>query len=188
MSDEEAIDKAKRGDRDAFRALVQRHSRAVFRLGYRMTNSETDAEDLVQETFLRAWKQIGKFDGRAAFGSWLHRICGNCALDLLRARKRRPEVRPVLREDDSDSMARVATSTPDPERLTASARVTAALVPALARLSEMERVAFIMRHHEGHGLDEISRALNIKQGAVKNTIFRAVQKLRTALEPLRGTV
>lgn len=73
MSDEEAIQKAQRGDRDAFRALVERHSRAVFRLGYRMTNSETDAEDLVQETFLRAWRQIDKFDGRSRECNWARR-------------------------------------------------------------------------------------------------------------------
>src|SRR6202046_309126 len=93
--DDIAIDKAQRGDRDAFRVLVERHARPVFRLAYRMTGNEIDAEDMVQETFLKAWKQSGRFDGRAAFGSWLRRICANCSLDHIRARKRKQEMQPL---------------------------------------------------------------------------------------------
>ena len=99
QDDRLAIGKARRGDRDAFRVLVERHSRPVFRLAFRMTGSETDAEDMVQETFLKAWKQMEKFDGRASFGTWLHRICANCTLDHLRARKRRQGVPDGTRRD-----------------------------------------------------------------------------------------
>src|SRR5580658_8211464 len=89
--DELAIGKAQRGDHDAFRLLVERHTQAVFRLAWRMTGNTIDAEDVVQETFLRAWKQLSRFDGRAAFGTWVHRICANCSLDHLRARKGKSE-------------------------------------------------------------------------------------------------
>src|SRR6201992_3285965 len=82
---------ARQGDGDAFRLLVERHSRAVFRLAFRMTGNEQDAEDVVQESFLRAYKQLAKFDERATFGTWLYRIATNCALDLVRSRKRRSE-------------------------------------------------------------------------------------------------
>lgn len=180
MADETAVRKTQQGDRDAFRILVERHSRTVYRLAYRMTNNENDAEDLVQETFLRAWKQIGNFDGRAAFGTWLHRICANCALDRLRSRQRKQEVQPDVEWD------RNASHEPDPERLAASAQISAALLPALDRLTGMERTAFVLRHHEGMGIEEISRVLQVQRGAAKNTIFRAVQKLRRALEPVKG--
>src|SRR5438552_18899955 len=105
-------------DRDAFRALVERHSRAVFRLAYRMTGNENDAEDMVQETFLRAWKQIDRFDGRAAFGSWLYRICANCSLDHIRARSRQVDVRPQRTEGDEpeDVFESMASPCPSPER------------------------------------------------------------------------
>src|SRR6202011_1129958 len=83
--------RARQGDSDAFRVLVERHSRSVFRLAFRMTGNEQDAEDLVQETFLRAYRQLGRFDGRAGFSTWLYRIAANCSLDLIRARKRRQE-------------------------------------------------------------------------------------------------
>lgn len=174
-----AIDKARRGDRDAFRVLVERHARPVFRLAFRMTGSETDAEDMVQETFLKAWKQIGRFDGRATFGTWVHRICANCALDHIRARKRKQEEQAV-----DDPLAQVATGAPSPERLALSSQVTAILGAALDELSEMERAAFVLRHYEGLSIEEISDALGVQPGAAKHSVFRAVQKLRRALEPV----
>src|ERR1700753_1550168 len=82
---------ARQGDTDAFRVLVERHSRSLFRLAFRMTGNEQDAEDVVQESFLRAFKQLSKFDERASFGTWLYRIATNCSLDHVRARKRRSE-------------------------------------------------------------------------------------------------
>src|SRR5277367_5198381 len=90
-TDLEAAEEARKGNQLAFRVLVERHSRSVFRLAFRMTGNEQDAEDMVQETFLRAYKQLHRFDGRAAFSTWLYRIGANCSLDLLRARRTRKE-------------------------------------------------------------------------------------------------
>src|SRR5215468_460804 len=81
--------RARQGDSEAFRSLVERHSRSVFRLAYRMTGNEQDAEDVVQESFLRAYKQLGRFESRANFGTWLYRIVANCSVDLMRARQAR---------------------------------------------------------------------------------------------------
>src|SRR5215468_960956 len=83
------VTKARAGDADAYRVLVERHSRTLFRLAFRMTGNEQDAEDVVQESFLRAYRQLAKFDERASFGTWLYRIAANCSLDLVRSRKRR---------------------------------------------------------------------------------------------------
>jgi RNA polymerase sigma-70 factor (ECF subfamily) len=187
QGDEIAIRKARRGDRDAFRMLVERHGRAVFRLAFRMTGNETDAEDIVQETFLKAWKQIAKFDGRATFGTWVHRICANCALDHIRARKRKQDMQSFSRDESSeppaDPLEQFASQAPSPERLALSSQITAILAPALAELSEMERAAFVLRHYEGFGIEEISAALGVQPGAAKHSVFRAVQKLRRTLEP-----
>jgi len=184
------VGKARRGDRDAFRVLVERHSRPVFRLAFRMTGNEIDAEDMVQETFLKAWKQIGRFDSRATFGTWVHRICTNCSLDHIRARKRKQDLQAVPRGDASgngtDPLAQVATAAPSPERLALSSQITAILGPALDELSEMERAAFVLRHFEGLGIEEISVALGVQPGAAKHSGFRAVQKLRRALDPAIG--
>jgi RNA polymerase sigma-70 factor (ECF subfamily) len=171
------VEQARGGDQAAFRLLVDRHARALFRLAFRMTGNELDAEDVVQETFLKVWRQLGKFDGRATFGTWLHRICANCALDHLRARKHRQGV-PF---EDTEP---VAADAPSPERMALSAQVQAILMPALDELTGMERAAFIMRHYEGLGIEQISAALGVQRGAAKHSVFRAVQKLRRALEPV----
>lgn len=187
QGDEIVIGKARRGDRDAFRVLVERHARPVFRLAFRMTGNEIDAEDMVQETFLKAWKQIGQFDGRASFGTWLHRICANCSLDYIRARKRKQDLQAVPRtesnRDQTDPLEHVATGAPSPERLALSSEITAILGPALDELSGMERAAFVLRHYEGLNIEEISAALGVQPGAAKHSVFRAVQKLRRALQP-----
>jgi RNA polymerase sigma-70 factor (ECF subfamily) len=182
--DHAAIEKARRGDRDAYRVLVERHSRAVFRLAWRMTGNEPDAEDMVQETFLKAWKQIGKFDGRASFATWLYRICANCSLDHIRAAKRKRDLLQIGEDETADPFAQLPSGTPSPERLALSSEISARLLPALGELSEMERVAFVMRHYEGVGIEEISVALGVQPGAAKHSVFRAVQKLRRALEPV----
>ena len=86
QTDAATVALARDGDSEAFRALVDRHSRAVYRLAYRMTGTPQDAEDVVQETFLKAYRQLGRFESRANFGTWLHRIAVNCAIDLIRSR------------------------------------------------------------------------------------------------------
>src|SRR3954466_9580590 len=91
LTDAAFVAKARSGDPDAYRVLVERHSRALFRLAFRMTGNESDAEDVVQESFLRAYRQLAKFDDRASFGTWIYRIASNASLDLVRSRKRRSE-------------------------------------------------------------------------------------------------
>src|SRR5947208_13087951 len=86
------VAKAREGDTAAFRVLVERHSRTLFCLAFRMTGNEQDAEDVVQEALLRVHRKIEKFDERASFRTWLYRIAVNCSLDVVRARKRRSEL------------------------------------------------------------------------------------------------
>src|SRR5919202_2522021 len=113
------LDRARQGDSEAFRALVEQHSRSVFRLAYRMTGNEQDAEDVVQESFLRAYKQLGRFESRANFGTWLYRIVANCSVDLMRAKQARHD---QARGESLETAADVpAVDTPGPERLAQSA-------------------------------------------------------------------
>ena len=186
-TDAAAAEQARKGNQQAFRVLVERHSHSLFRLAFRMTGNEQDAEDLVQETFLRAYKKMRDFDGRAAFATWLYRICANCSLDLLRAKKSRRELHPAEDAEETRSwLDSVATPDPSPERLTHSNQITGLLEPALKRLSDMERAAFILRHYEGCDIEEIARTLGVQPNAAKHSVFRAVQKLRRALEPAWG--
>jgi RNA polymerase sigma-70 factor (ECF subfamily) len=184
QTDAIAVALARDGDTDAFRALVERHSRAVFRIGQRLTGSASDAEDVVQETFLKAYKQLSRFESRANFGTWLHRIAVNCSIDLIRSRPHREtphetnDLEGYATAEASDSLAHSS-----PERLMLSAEVQGRVTSAMSALSPMERAAFVLRHFEGQSIDEISRALGLKTNATKHSIFRAVKKMRLALEP-----
>src|SRR5512142_191921 len=99
--------RARQGDEEAFRDLVERHSRPLFRLAFRMTGNEQDAEDVVQESFLRAFRELGRFDERSGFGTWLYRIAANCSFDLMRSRQRRHE--------DASAPPELPSGAPSPE-------------------------------------------------------------------------
>ena len=186
VTDVAALSRAREGDPDAFRLLVERHSRVIFRVAYRMTGNEHDADDVVQETFLRAYRQLDAFEERANFSTWLHRIAVNCALDLLRARARHDKHRAGMTsgEGDEEHEREIASSDPQPDRLLLSAELQQHVAAAMEKLSGNERTAFILRHFEGMPVEEIGQTLGIQVNAAKHTIFRAVRKLREALEPL----
>ena len=176
--------RARQGDSEAFRELVERHSRSVFRLAYRMTGNEQDAEDVVQESFLRAYRQLGRFESRANFGTWLYRIVANCSVDLMRARQARHD---QVRGDSIDDAASLpAGDLPGPDRMAESAEIERRVQAALSELSPLERAAFTLRHYEGRSIEEIGAALHLGTSAAKHSVFRAVKKLRIALAPLRS--
>ncbi len=179
-SEARAVARARAGDADAFRLLVERHSHAVFGLAYRMTGNEQDAEDVVQETFLNAYRRIGRFESRSGFGTWLYRITVNCSLDLIRSRQRH---RSAEGNSDENWLASVAAPDPTPDRLAFSEQIQQKVAEALEALSPMERAAFVLRHYEGLSIEQIGEALGRRSDATKNCVFRAVHKLRRALEP-----
>src|SRR5258705_7484178 len=181
MTDVAAASRARDGDAEAFRLLVERHSRAIFRVAWRMTGNEHDADDVVQETFLRAYRQIESFEERANFGTWVHRIAINCSLDLLRARGRHDR---RFGGDPGEAELTAKSEAPQPDRLLLSVEMRQEVTRALERLSGNERTAFVLRHFEGMPVEEIGRTLGIQANAAKHTIFRAVRKLRESLEPL----
>ena len=189
-SDSAAVARAREGDGDAYRMLVERHSRGLFRLAFRMTGNEQDAEDVVQETLLRAYKQLKRFESRASFSTWVHRIAVNCSLDLIRSKKRRCETAAPPREEGEsmiEVMQQIQESEPGPDRLAYSNQVRRCVAEAMNELSHQERTAFVLRHFEGQSIEEIGAVLGLNTSAAKHSIFRAVQKLRRALEPVVGS-
>jgi len=187
-SDAVAVEHTLAGDREAYRVLVERHSRNVYRLAYRMTGNQHDAEEVVQEAFLRAYQKLSQFAARANFGTWVYRIAANYAIDRMRQRKSEDANRALpARETEEgaemDLMSTVPDAAPSPERLAQSGQLAAQMRLALRDLTPAERTAFVMRHWGGSGIEEIAAALNSSASAAKNTVFRSVQKLRKALEP-----
>src|SRR5207245_8081381 len=124
-SDAVAVKRTLAGERDAYRILVERHSHHVFRLAYRMTRNQHDAEEVVQEAFLRAYQKLSQFAARANFGTWVYRIAANYAIDRMRQRKSEDANRALpARETDEgaemDLMSTVPDAAPSPERLAQS--------------------------------------------------------------------
>jgi len=187
LTDAAFVAKARAGDTHAFGVLVERHGRSLFRLAYRMTGNQQDAEDVVQESFLRAYRQLAKFDQRASFGTWLYRIAANCSLDLVRTRQRRAAATAVAGEPGAESenpVMSLPAADPSPERVALSSELRGRVAEAMNELSPTERTAFVLRHFEGMRIEEVSRVLDCHPGAAKHSVFRAVQKLRRALEPI----
>ncbi len=181
-SDGALVQRAQAGDREAFRVLVERHSRSVFRLAFRLTGNEQDADDVVQESFIKAHRRLTRFESRSTFSTWLYRITANCAVDLLRARKTHES----LDADEPGSTAappEAMTTPPNQERQALGGQIQARVRAALTHLTENERMAFVLRHVEGLSIEEIARQMNLRTNATKHSIFRAVRKMRIALEP-----
>ena len=177
--------RASGGDGEAFSLLVNSHARMAFRLAYRLTGDERDAEDVVQESFIRAYRQINRFEARSNFATWLHRIVVNCAMDTLRSRHTRRAER--MGEPVEDIPDAAVSAEPSPERLAMSTEIRRRVDASMDTLTPRERIAFALRHYEGRSIEEIGRTLGVQQSAAKHAIFRAVKKVRASLEPIRRT-
>ena len=158
----------------------------VFRVAYRMTGSEEDAEDVVQESFLKAHRNIARFDARSSFGTWIYRIAVNCAIDQIRRRRQAAEPFRKMGDEDFDPVDNIPSNAPPPDRDALSGQIHRGVAAALTRLSPLERAAFVLRHLEGMPIEGIASVLQSRPNAVKQTVFRAVQKLRRELAPFVG--
>ena len=174
------------GDDDAFRVLTERHSLGVFQLAYRMTGNEQDAEDVVQETFLRAFRNLKRYESRSLFSTWIHRIAANYCLDLLRTR--RHFVDHVPASSQIDWLDAIAYPGPSADQVAYSGQIRESIEKAMEQLSSQERAAFVLRHYQELSIDEIGQMLGLGENATKHSIFRAVRKLRRALEPITARV
>jgi RNA polymerase sigma-70 factor (ECF subfamily) len=184
--EEAAVKRVLAGDRDAFRVIVELHSRTVFKLAYRIMGNETDADDVVQETFLRAYAKLADFRWQAGLRTWLCRIASNYCMDLLSDRKHNATITVPDEEFDAITLDQIH-STPDPERLAISSELGRTVESAVKRLTASERTAFVMRHVHGCSIRDIGEALNSSDASVKQYIFRAVRKVRMAVNAVRGS-
>src|ERR1700678_454972 len=174
------------GDKEAYGALVVRHSQSLFRVAFRITGNEADAEEVVQEAFLRGYQKLVSFQSRSNFGTWIYRITVRCALDRVGSRPGEDSGRTAHEPDFPPNGAQIADQAAGPERLLLSREIGDMQETAMHSLTAIERTAFVLRHMEGLTTDEIASALGIVPNAAKQTVFRAVQKLRSRLAALRA--
>jgi RNA polymerase sigma-70 factor (ECF subfamily) len=173
------------GDKEAYGALVERHSHSLFRVAFRITGNEADAEDVVQEAFLRGYQKLESFEARSSFGAWIYRIAVRCSLDRIGGQPANETRRVGGTTDPEQDEVQVADTAASPERLLLSGEIGAMQEFALQRLTATERTAFVLRHMEDCTTEEIAAALGIAPNAAKQAVFRAVKKLRIRLAALR---
>jgi RNA polymerase sigma-70 factor, ECF subfamily len=177
------VDAARGGDVGAFEQLVKRYDRNVFRIAQHITQNREDAEDVVQDAFLKAFQNLGQFQGQSKFYTWLVRIAVNEA--LMRLRRRRPERMVSIDEDvqtEDDSIPReIADWSPNPEQLYNQGELKEILQKTIQGLPESFRTVFILRDVEGLSTEETADALGLSVPAVKSRLLRARLQLRERL-------
>lgn len=185
LANDEAVlvDAARGGDVGAFEQLIRRYDRNVFRIAQHITQNREDAEDVVQDAFLKAYQNLGQFQGQSKFYTWLVRIAVNEA--LMRLRRRRPERMVSIDEDvktEEDSMPReVADWSPNPEQLYNQAELKDILSKTIQGLPPSFRMVFVLRDVEGLSTEETADALDLSIPAVKSRLLRARLQLRERL-------
>jgi len=184
------VREAQRGSRTAFEELVRNYDQAVLRLALHLTGSEHEAQDIYQEAFLKAYKNLGRFRFECSFYTWIYRIVTNLCLDHLRKRQTRKEDPQMVTDSNGqqvDVLERVSDDRAgaNPERDLMRRELGAKINQALTKLTPRERMVFELKHYQGLRLRTIGEMLNTTEETAKNTLFRATQKLRSALGPMR---
>lgn len=190
VDDTALIREAQRGNRVAFEELVRQYDQAVLRLALHLTGSEADAQDVYQDAFIKAYKNIGSFRFECSFYTWLYRIVTNLCLDYLRKRNVRKEDSAVTTDADGTEYSLIDQVSDDraganPEHDLMRRELGAKIKTALEKLSGRERMVFELKHYQGLKLRTIGEMLNTTEDTAKNTLFRATQKLRAALVEMR---
>jgi RNA polymerase sigma-70 factor (ECF subfamily) len=191
-SDAELIALVRRGEGAAFAAIMQRYNQRLYRAARSIVRDDGEAEDVLQEAYIRAFAALGAFRGDASLSTWLTRIVLNEAVGRIR-RQRPTEDLAVLDQAAANGAARVITfpgvnAAPDPEAAAARAEVRRLLEGAVDELPDSFRLVFVMRDIEGLSIDETASALGIRPETVKTRLHRARNLLRAALDDRLATV
>lgn len=168
-TDVELVDECKRGNLRAFERLYSLHSPKMKSLAFRLVGSRADAEDVVQDAFLKVYKAVQGFDGQSAISTWMFRILINCCYDLMRKQQRQAET-PLLRDVAGDSKA----------------TLKIALERALSQLNERPRLVFLMFEVEGLRHSEIAAILQVPEGTSRSWLFEAKRELKRLLTESRA--
>jgi RNA polymerase sigma-70 factor (ECF subfamily) len=178
-----SLEALKAGDRHAFAAMVEAYSGRIYRLALKILGDEQDAEDVLQETFIKALRALPAFEGRSSLSTWLHRIAVNEALMMVR--KRQPEALSIDADEESPDGEMQPVEIVDwcclPESELLNAEGRRALDAAVQRLTPALRVVFVLRDVQGLPVRETAEALNLSEVAVKTRLLRARLKLREEL-------
>lgn len=180
MEDSELVGLCQKGDTDAFDRLFYKYRDKIYRTAYRMINNQEDALDLTQEIFLKAYKNINKYNFKSEFSTWLYRLAINVCIDELRKRKNSNEILTDAIPED-----RIYSDTP--EDIILSEEQQSLIWKALNLMKEKERVVIILREMEGLSYEEIANTLDCSIGRVKSRIHESREKFKKALEKVSNS-
>jgi RNA polymerase sigma-70 factor (ECF subfamily) len=190
VPDHELVARARKGSEAAYRELLGRYQRPVFSLVYRMVRDRERAEDLAQETFVKVFNNIERYDPKYKFSSWIFKIATNVAIDAIR--KKEPETVSLdgsrhARTDEELEATRiqVASGEENPEELLEARELGTEIEHAIGRLRPEYRTAIVLRHVEGRAYEEIAEIMDVPLGTVKTYIHRARGELKESLAHLR---
>ena len=185
QSDLELVRRAQRNERGAFDLLVLKYQHKVVKLVARLLRDPTEAEDVAQEAFVKAYRALGSFRGDSAFYTWLYRIAVNTARNAIASRQRRPlDYEAELSESEQSNLASRLRHTDTPEATALSEEIRQTVNQAIEQLPEDLRTAIVLREVEGLSYEEIAAAMDCPVGTVRSRIFRAREAIDRALKPL----
>lgn len=178
--DELLVERAKRGDVEAFEQLISQHQKTVYNIAYRLTGNHEDASDVAQEAFIRAYSSLAEFRGDSSFATWLYRIVNNACLDELRKRKRQrvTYIDESVTMDDGEMSRQLADTADGPEQALERVEIQRAVQDSIKSLDDEYRVVLVMRDIQGYSYNEIADALGINLGTVKSRLNRARHALK----------
>lgn len=182
--EEALIDNCRRGNLQAFEALVALYEKRAFNLALRMTGSMEDAQDITQEAFIKVYTGLRQFRGDAAFSTWLFRIVSNMCLDELRKRRRRAalSIDEPIPQPDGEISRQLADLRADPQDAVEGNDLKRLVQQAILQLSADHRLIVVLRDLQGFSYEEIAGMLECSLGTVKSRLSRARTALRRALE------
>jgi RNA polymerase sigma-70 factor, ECF subfamily len=172
LTDLQLIEEVRNGKRRAFTELMRRYQQRVYWAARRIVGTHEDADDIAQETFVKAYTALGDFRGESSFFTWLYRIAVNLSLNAVRKR----QVVSYLRENDI--INRFFPASDDPSREVEFKETESRLQEAIARLPEKQRAVFVMRYFDEMSYEEISEVMKTSVGGLKANYFHALRKVR----------
>jgi RNA polymerase sigma-70 factor, ECF subfamily len=183
LSDQELIERSNSGDAAAFEQLIFRYDREVLNIASRYTNSSEDAKDIYQETFIRVYRGLSKFQHKSEFSTWLYRIATNVCLTHQAKKKRYVHVSHEVTEEN-ESQIEFAVSDKKTDAHTTDNEISERIDLALKELSTQQRMVFTLRHYQDYKLKDIAAMMNCAEGTVKKYLFEAIRKMRIQLKDI----
>ncbi|AZR73789.1 hypothetical protein BBF96_10565 [Anoxybacter fermentans] len=191
VSDKELIEMFKKGEEKAFEEIVRRYQKKVYNTIYRILGNPEDANDLAQEVFIRVYRKLHLFQGKASFSTWLFTITSNLCRDELRKRQRRLKIRSLsepIRYKDGEIEQEILDESMTPERISINRELRDEIQAVIDKLPDEQKEAIVLREFQGFSYEEIAEIVGVALGTVKSRISRARRNIREELSNLRSSV